>query len=94
MPAGDYAVLRFTPDAGRDEPINIGVVMAGPAGALFMTDPAALERMREVDPDLDPETCQDIQEYMTRLTSRTALKVGADKVEYIEPWKPGFLAGC
>jgi hypothetical protein len=92
MPAGTYAVVRYIADPARDEPINIGVAARGPAGAVFRTDQAALDRMRVTDPYIDPVTIPHVVEYIERLVDEPILRLGANGAEAIEPWSPDFLA--
>ena len=91
MPAGTYAVVRYIPDPARDEPINIGIIATGPAGAAFATDSAALERMRLLDPYVDPDSIAHIQEYLARLMDESVITVSASGVTEVQPWQPEFL---
>jgi hypothetical protein len=91
MPAGQYSVVRYVPDPVRDEPINIGIIATGPAGAVFVSDDAAFERMRIVDPFLDADTIPHIQDYIDRLVREPVTRVAERTVETIDPWMPGFL---
>ena len=91
MPAGNYAVLRYIPDPARDEPVNAGIVASGPSGSGFYTDPLALDRMRAVDPFLDPLTLDYVREYMERVTREPALVSRPETIETVEPWQAEFV---
>lgn len=91
MPAGTYAVVRYIADPARDEPINVGIVARGPAGAVFKTDATALDRMRLTDPYVDPATFGHITEYLNDLVSRPLLRFALTGPETVAPWQPGFL---
>ena len=91
MLAGNYAVLRYIADPARDEPINAGILASGPSGAGFYTDSLALDRMRSVDPSLDPLTLDHVKDYMDRAAREPALRVRPGGIEAVEPWQPGFV---
>ncbi|MGD9891155.1 MAG: DUF3037 domain-containing protein [Dehalococcoidia bacterium] len=91
MPAGTYAIVRYIPDPARDEPINIAVIASGPAGAVFKTDPVALDRMRVCDPYVDAATIPYFTEYAERLVSGPILRFNIQGPEEIQPWSPAFL---
>lgn len=91
MPAATYAIIRFVADPWRDEPINVGIIVAGTAGALASLDPAALGRMQAADSCLDPAILEDVQEYVSGILSEPIVQVRDGRVERIAPDEPEYL---
>jgi hypothetical protein len=92
MPAGQYAVLRYIPDPARDEPINVGLIANGPAGAVYKTNTEALERVRKTDPFIDRDTLHHLTDHMEQLISGAVQLPSATGWDRVEPWQPEFLA--
>ena len=92
MPTGTCVILRFIADPWRDEPINIGLIIAGPAGASLHLDDAAPARMQAADPSLDPAVPDDLRHYLEGLLAEPVLRVRDAHVEQIAPHEPAFLA--
>ena len=90
MPAGTFAVVRYIPDPARDEPINVGIIATGPAGAVFRTDDKAWARIRGSDMHVDPDTLGHAQEYLEAMTSHSVLVLKADGIHEIQPWDDSF----
>ena len=91
MLVGTYAILRFIANPWRDEPINIGIVIAGPAGASLHVDDAAPARMQAADPCLDPAVPDDLRQYLHSLLTEPVLHLRDGRLEPISPADPAYL---
>ena len=91
MAVAVYSILRFIADPWRDEPINIGVVFAGPAGASLHLDDAAPARMQAADPCLDPAVPDDLRQYLDGLLAEPVVRARDGRIESIPPGDPGYL---
>ncbi|MCA9831546.1 MAG: DUF3037 domain-containing protein [Dehalococcoidia bacterium] len=84
MSTGTYHLVRFAPDPVRDEPLNIGLVMAGDFSPRVAFPEAALQRAARWCRTLDSKGLVALRDYLQEALERAAA-TAADIGEAIRP---------
>lgn len=91
MLSGEYAVVRFVADMARDEPVNIGIIVSGSSGTVFLADDAAIQRMYLADPVLTADDVNAVLGFIADRVRSPAEQITLHGVVRTEPGEAGFI---